>query len=115
MMRSGHYDSFTDRYDDWFNRWFKTGPYGAAYSREPARLDLATSNRMRYYAYNAPVVGDFFRAGASYGELESYMASNGLGWDSIDPLRASSKFGSADSKAMATALKLSKNVLKLYR
>lgn len=112
MMRAGHYDSFNDRFDDWVDRWWRTPAFPDA---RPTRLDLATSNKVKYYAYSLPGVGAILKSGAQWNDLQDYMATNGLGWADIDPLRASDKFGNTPASTAGVALKLSKNVLKLYR
>jgi len=112
MLRKGHYTSFEDRFDDWYGRWFVDPAFPNA---RPTKLDIATSNKVKYYAYSLPVVGEVFKSGAQWDALQDYMDTYGIGWADVDPLRASDKFGYTPAGTFGSALKLSKNVIKLYR
>lgn len=97
----------------------RSGDYGGLYDwftdvhKNPLAYDTPQAV---YYRQMLPFISDYERGLYNLEQAEEYMAANGLTWDTVDPMALATKFPvNGFYKSASGVLKMSKNVLKLYR
>lgn len=77
---------------------------------------LAYDNpKAQYLRQFVPFVSNYDRASYNWDKANEYMDEHGLTWDDIDPIKLADHFSlNGYTSTVTNALKMSRNVLRLY-